>query len=142
MTVRPFREQDREGALAFLVDARAIDSPGHHLHVIEQDAALQGVSLWFATSPAEGRLAAVHTAEDQPRRTFYQLAAAACRDAIATGLTEGAFEVRNPALLRSLQRDFAIDPRPSAWDPVTREPIQWTIKVNLRDALRQLQPYL
>ena len=142
MTVRPFQEQDREQTLAFLDDARAIDSSGHHLHVVEEDAALRGVSLWFATSRAEGRLATIHTAEDQPRHTFYDLAAAACRDAIATGLSEGTFELRNPALLRSLQRDFAIDPRPSAWDPISREPIQWKVTVDLRDALQQLETYV
>lgn len=139
MTVRPFRDEDRRQVLALLGDARAIDSASSRLHVA-LEGGVEGVSLWIRPAAGDTPLLGAVTLKDPDRfDLLYQLAAAACQDAIASGFTRGHFEVQQPALLRRLRRDFTIDPQPSGWHPVTGQPVQWDVEVDLQDALQQLQ---
>ena len=77
---------------------------------------------------------------------FYGLVAAAARDALARGIRKASFTVSDRALLERLRRDFVIDPKPPAWEPLpagqagkTGRPLQWDIHVDLVDALQQLE---
>lgn len=139
MTVRPYEPRDRDLALALLKDPRAVDSPGHRIVVAE---GTEGLALWLKPDAGEeGELASVLTPTGD-RRLFYELAAAACRDAIDHGLTRGSFTIHDEQLLHRLQRDFRIDPTPSGWEPNTEHAVQWDVHVDLRDALQQLKEAL
>lgn len=139
--IRPFREEDRAQALAFLEDARAIDSPGHRVHVAEGEAgAVKGVALWVKPDAGEeGYLGLVAVGAPGRWDLFYRLVAAAAQDALDQGFRRGFFVVPNKGLLARIQRDFDVEPQPSGRDPVTGEPAQWRIHVDLEDALRQLE---
>lgn len=146
MTIRPFREKDRERVLAMLGERRAIDSPSHRVQVLEEEGAVDGVALWVAPDAGdEGYLGPVALeAGAGPGvtgdwRPFYRLVAACAREAGDAGLKRGRFTVRDRALLRRIQRDFDVQPEASGWDPATREPVQWDVHVDIPDALRQLE---
>jgi hypothetical protein len=138
MSTRPYREPDRGEALAVLGDARAIDSPRAHVHVSDGGAA-SGLALWLEPSPGElAYLGPISVPTGTPRRTFYELAAACARDALARGYARGSFHVHDDALLDRLRRDFAVTPEPVGWAPITGEPVHWEITVDLADAVQQL----
>ena len=144
MSTRSFREQDRARVLALLGDRRAIDSQGRRLHVAETArAGIVGASVWFPidTERKTGHLA-VATQPPADIGTVYELALAACDDALAAGYAVGAFDVRSPAFLTQLQRHFSIAARPSAWNPATGLPRQWAVEVDLQDARQQLRQRL
>ncbi len=150
MTIRPFREEDRDRVLALLGERWAIDSPSHHLQVLEAstgstglEAGVAGVALWVEPDAGEeaylGLVAVTAGPAPGDWRPFYRLVAGCAREAVDRGFGRGYFSVHDRGLLGRIQRDFDVRPEPSGWDPATREPVQWEVHVDLQDALRQLE---
>lgn len=94
-------------------------------------AGIVGTSLWFPVTDEAGYLV-VETKPPVSIETFYQLALAACDDAVANAMTTGVFDVRSGALLRQLQNHFINVLTPSGWDPLSGLPKQWTVAETLR----------
>ena len=139
MTVRRYQPADRSRALDRLGDGRVIDSPSNRLHVAEEGSELVGLSVWLRPDAGgEGELGALILSDPTRLRLMYQIAAAACQDAIDQGMTTGRFTIKDRLLLDRLQRDFTIDPQPSGRDPGTGRTVEWEVRVDLRDALQQL----
>ena len=140
MAIRPFRDQDRAEVLTLVGDPRTIDSPGHHLHVAEDEGAIVGAVVWLQPDAGdEAYLGSVTVNVPDRWDLFYSLVRQTALDAQQRGFTKAVFTVHDPRLLRRLERDFIIDPQPSGWNPVTHEPVQWRVAVDLADALRQLE---
>ena len=138
VNIRPYDPADREEALALFGDARAIDDPANRLHVAVDDRGrISGSAVWHEPPAGAPEGLAVALVAGQPPETMYALVQASVEDAIARGHTEGSFTVRDAALLGRLQRDFSIDARPSGWR--AGRAVEWSITVDLRDALRQLR---
>lgn len=138
MNIRPYEPADREEALTLFGDARAIDDPANRLHVAVDDRGrISGSAAWHEPPAGEPEGLAVALGAGQPPETMYALVQASVEDAIARGHAEGSFTVRNAALLGRLKRAFSIDPRPSGWRDGGA--VEWTVSVDLRDALRQLR---
>ena len=135
-------------------DAGPADLPGLQ-HALGERAAAQdaarlvsdnqgpstGFALWLdgpRDQPAQLGLVSHKSGYGKP---FYQLVEHCARAALAAGHTEATFDITSERLLKKLERDFRIDATPSAWAPNSGAELQWTITVNLRDALAQLQPH-
>lgn len=138
MSIRAITDTDR-GAVSDLLHGRTspIDDPQMRLHVFERDGTVEGVSVWWPTSEERGELV-INTLASVGREAFYDLALAACEDAIASGYTEATFNIRRLTLLSTLQADFNVEARPNTWNAVTGRPIRWEVSVNLEDARAQL----
>ncbi len=143
MPIRPYRPADRAQVREFLGDERAIDSPSHHIFVLDEPDA-KGVVLWVKPDAGEEAYLGPVLLSKGTRRDFYRLAAATCQDALAHGFKKAYFTIHDAQLLALLKRSFRVDPVPSGWAPVTLagtggEPVQWDIHVDLEDAWAQLQ---
>ena len=138
---RPYKTSDRHEAIKQLGDARVIDQASHHVHTAEYGPT-GGVTVWVEPGPGgEPYLGDVKLPADN-RRLFYQLIKACARDAIARGYEYASFTVRDARLLSLIHRDFKVDAEPSAWHAGTGDPVQWEIRVEMEDALRQLRSVL
>ncbi len=138
---RPYRPTDRASAIAQLGNARAVDQVSHRIHTAEGGPAA-GVAVWVEPGPGgEPYLGAVKTSSDN-RQLFYQLIEACAQDAYDQGYEHATFIVHDAQLLSLIRRDFTVEATPAGWDPESGQPVQWDIRVDLQDALEQLQRVL
>ena len=138
---RPYRPTDRTSAIAQLGDARAVDQVSHRIHTAEGGPAV-GVAVWVEPGPGgEPYLGAVKLPSDN-RRLFYQLIEACAQDALDRGYQHASFTVHEAQLLSLIRRDFTVEATPAGWDAENGRPVQWDIRVELQDALEQLQRVL
>ncbi len=138
---RPFRPEDRAPAIAQLGDARAVDQVSHRIHTATGGPAA-GVAVWVEPGPGgEPYLGEVKLPNDD-RHLFFQLIEACARDAIERGYQHATFTVHDARLLSLIQRTFTVEAIPAGWDPESGQPVQWDIRVDLQDALEQLQRVL
>ena len=138
---RPYEMSDRASAIEQLGDARAVDQVSHRIHTAEGGPAA-GIAIWVEPGPGgEPYLGAVKLAADN-RQLFYQLIQACAQDAIDGGYEHASFTVHDARLLSLIQRDFAVEATPAGWDPEGGQPVQWDIRVELQDALEQLESVL
>jgi hypothetical protein len=138
--VRPYREADRAATLAFLGDGRAIDAPRNHVFLSGGDTP-DGVALWAEPperSAEPPHLGAVVTNAAGTNARFYDLVLACARDALDRGYERGSFTIKNRGLLRVLQATFRIEPVAVGWEAEGRMPAEWEVRVDLRDAVDQL----
>lgn len=136
---RPYRESDRERAVALLGDARSLQAPGGHAHVSDGGVD-DGIVVWYEPAAnEEPYLGAVILPAGALRQRFYRLVLACAEDALARGFARGRFHVRDERLLTRIQRDFTVDARPSGWEANTGRAVEWEIVVELEDAVRQLR---
>lgn len=135
---RPYAPSDRAAAIDALGDARAVDQTSHRIVTADAGAAA-GIALWIEPGPgAEPYLGDVKLPGDD-RHLFYQLIEACARDALDRGHTHASFTVHDARLLSLIQRDFNVEPQPSAWSPTSGQAASWEIRVELHDALAQLR---
>lgn len=140
LTVRPFEESDRAVALEFLHDNRSIDSEGHYVRVAEENSQIVGVAMGIVPSAGEEAwLGPVTLGPTAHRDCFLGLIAALVEKAIDLGFTVGVSETESTQVVAYLRATFTLEGRPSAWEPVTRKPVEWRYKVNLPDFLEQLK---
>ena len=59
--------------------------------------------------------------------------------ALDRGHEYASFTVYDAKLLSLIQRDFTIEPQPTAWDPDSGQPASWEVRVELQNALAQLR---
>lgn len=138
---RPYQPTDRASAIAELGDARTVDQASHRIHTAEGGPAA-GVAVWVEPGPGgEPYLGDVKLPTDD-RRLFYQLIEACAQDALSRGYEHASFTVQDAQLLSLIQRTFTVKATPAGWDPESGRPVQWDIRVELRDALEQLQKVL
>ncbi|MCH7697566.1 MAG: hypothetical protein IH865_01320 [Chloroflexi bacterium] len=138
---RPYETSDRASAIEQLGDARAVDQVSHRIHAAE-DGPTAGVAVWVEPGPGgEPYLGAVKVPGDN-RRLFYQLIEACAADAFGRGYEHATFTVHDAQLLSLIRRDFTVEATPAGWDPESDLPVQWDIRVELQDALEQLQRVL
>ena len=138
---RPYEPSDRTAAIDTLGDARAVDQTSHRI-VTAKAGAAAGIALWIEPGPGgEPYLGEVKLPDDD-RRLFYQLIEACAKDALDRGHEYAWFTVHDARLLSLIQRDFNVEPRPAAWDPVSGRVASWDIRVELQDALAQLRKTL
>ncbi len=135
---RPYEQSDRTAAIEELGDARAIDQTSHRMVTADAGAAA-GIALWIEPGPGgEAYLGEVELPGDD-RRLFYQLIEACAQDALDRGFKHASFTVHDARLLSLIQRDFNVEPQPSAWDPDSGQAASWEVRVDLQDALVQLR---
>jgi hypothetical protein len=139
MTVRPIRPDDRARALALLGDARAIDSPGSHVQVVEEDGRVVGAGVGIAPRGSEGILGAIITEDPRRMDLFHQLLTALVERAIEHGYQFGRATVRRRSLVRRVEQAYGLTAEPFGRDPRTREPTSWTFRVDLPTFLEQLR---
>jgi hypothetical protein len=121
-----------------LAGAEALASRGSLVYV-HADGPAAGLAVFSVPDAGDtAELGLVYTPPGVPLARFYRLVSFGVGELIARGFRKGRFEVRDGALLRRLQRTFVIDAQPSGRDPVTGEPVTWTVEVDLVDALAQL----
>ncbi len=138
---RPYETSDRASAIEQLGDARAVDQVSHRIHTAESGPAA-GVAVWVEPGPGgEPYLGAVKVPSDD-RQLFYQLIEACAQDALDRGYQHASFTVHDARLLSLIRRDFTVEATPAGWDPESGQPVQWDIRVDLQDALEQLQRVL
>ena len=138
---RPYETSDRASAIEQLGDARAVDQASHRIHTAERGPAV-GVAVWVEPGPGgEPYLGGVKTSNDD-RQLFYQLIEACAQDALDRGYQHASFTVHEAQLLSLIQRTFTVEATPAGWDAENGRPVQWDIRVELRDALEQLQRVL
>ncbi len=125
-------------AARLLAGAEALASRGNLVYV-HADGPAAGLAVFSVPDAGDtARLGLVFTPPGAPLSRFYRLVRFGVEELIARGFRKGRFEVRDAALLARLQATFTIDPQPCGRDPVTDEPMSWTIEVDLEDALAQL----
>ena len=135
---RPYEPSDRAAAIDALGDARAIDQASHRVVTAEAGAAA-GIALWIEPGPGgEPHLGEVKLPGDD-QRLFYQLIEACAQDALDRGYEHASFTVHDAGLLALIERDFIVEPQPSAWDAASGRAVSWEVRVELRDALAQLR---
>ena len=138
---RPYETSDRASAIEQLGDARAVDQVSHRIHTAE-GGPTAGVAVWVEPGPGgEPHLGAVKIPSDN-RRLFYQLIEACAQDALDRGYQHASFTVHDAQLLSLIRRNFTVEATPGGWDPESGLPVQWDIRVELQDALEQLQKVL
>jgi hypothetical protein len=121
-----------------LAGAEALASLGNLVYV-HDDGPAAGLAVFSVPDAGDtAMLGLVYTPPGAPLSRFYRLVQAGVEELIARGFRKGRFEVRDAALLRRLQATFTIDAQPFGRDPLTREPVSWTLEVDLVDALAQL----
>jgi hypothetical protein len=121
-----------------LAGAEALASRGNLVYV-HADGPAQGLAVFSVPDAGDtARLGLVFTPPGVPWSRFYRLVRACVDEALARGFRKGRFEVRDAALLARLQATFTIDPQPFGRDPLTGEPVTWSVEVDLADALAQL----
>jgi hypothetical protein len=134
---RPFRPADRASAIEELGDARAVDQTSHRVHTANGGPAA-GVAVWVEPGPGgEPYLGEIKLPSDD-RQLFYQLIQACAQDAFSRGHEHASFTVHDARLLSLIQRTFTVDAIPAGWDPESSLPVQWDIRIELQDALEQL----
>lgn len=141
MTVRPYRDQDRAQILAFLRDPRAIDSPGHHVHVVEEEGRIVGVSVGV-TPPDKDNEAILGTIllEDPTRMDLlHKLMLTKVEHAVELGYEHGSTITRRRNLVELGEKVYGVKPEPSGWHPVTGDPVEWTFRAHLPTFLAQLR---
>lgn len=142
LVARRYVSADRASVLALLGDARAIDSPSSRIHVVEQAGAVVGAVVWVRPDAGDEAYLGAVMAPAGRRDLFYALIAACAQDAIAQGFALARFDVRNERLLRRIERDFVVAPRVAGRSPTTGQALSWQVRVDLQDALAQLQRFL
>ena len=116
-------------------DARSIDSPGQHAIIGTDPSDLQSLAIWTQESDDTAELSWVQAPNTA---SFYALALAAAKDAIAADITTAHFTISDRRLLAQLLKHFRIQPVASAWSVETAQPVAWRIDVELKDAREQL----
>ena len=135
---KPYEPSDRAAAIDALGDSRAVDQTSHRI-VTAKAGAAAGLALWMEPGPGgEPYLGEVKPPRDD-RRLFYQLIEACAQDALDRGHQHASFTVHDARLLSLIQRDFNVEPQPSAWEPDSGQAASWEIRVDLQDALVQLR---
>lgn len=71
-------------------------------------------------------------------KRMYACVAHGVQDLLIAGYTQGSFTISDPTLLRILVHTFRISPEPEGYEPNSRVVKQWTVTVDLADALDQL----
>ena len=138
---RPYETSDRASAIEQLGDARAVDQTSHRI-VMAAAGAAAGIALWIEPGPGgDPYLGEVKLSGDD-RHLFYQLIEACAQDALDRGYQHASFTVHDAQLLSLIRRDFTVEATPAGWDAENGRPVQWDIRVELRDALEQLQRVL
>jgi hypothetical protein len=138
---RPPRPDERAALDIALGRAGAADQPNARIFV-DADGPAAGVALWLDTGTRALLGAVTHAEGAGPK--FYALVKQCALDARAAGYTTATFTIRDQRLLRLLQRTFTIAPEAAGWEPNTpsggagRTAKEWTVTVDLDDALRQL----
>jgi hypothetical protein len=140
---RPYDERDRAKALEFLKDARAIDSPSHHIQVDEDG---RGLGLWIKPDAGDECILGpiILSPESVGNRSlFYQLIAACIQEAVDLGFKLGYAPSLDAAMVTLLrQENFDITFVEGGWDPNTGTAVLWEAHVDLPTVLAQLQGVL
>jgi hypothetical protein len=125
-------------AARLLVGAGALASRGNLVYV-HADGPAQGLVVFSLPDAGDtARLGLVFTPPGVPLSRFYGLVMFGVAELVARGFRRGSFEISDAALLKVLRATFTIDPQPFGRDPLTGEPVSWSVEVDLEDALAQL----
>ena len=147
--VRPAAPADRARVLALVdVDVTA-SGTGLRVQVAEEvGTGILGAVVYRLPERADqdAQLGAVVSALADRWDVFYGLVRATAKDALAAGHRTAMFTVKDRRLLDRIERDFRVEPKPCGWEPSTTNvpgaPVEWLVRVDLVDALAQLDAVL
>src|SRR3990167_8395351 len=126
MIIRKYEPNDRQKIISFFQPKEAIDTPENTIYVADNNGTIEGASMFSTSQYGDPRLEAVSVSPFKIS-TYMQLVAEGVKDLINAGYEKGYFQIKD---------------EPHGGDPITGEAKDWIIKVNLKDALAQLQKYI
>ncbi len=139
MTVRPFRGQDRDQVVAFGLDARALNSASHHIHVVEEAGSIVAVAVGVTGAKDNAELGEILLKDSRRMDLFHALMLTKVEHAVELGFEHGSTRTRRRELAELGERVYGVTPEPSGWDPTTGAPVEWTFRAHLPTFLAKLR---
>ena len=139
MAVRPFRASDRAQALALVREPAAIDSPGQHTHVIEEEGSIVAVSIGITPDGEEAMLGTILLKDRSRMDLLHELLMAKVEHAIELGYEYGSTRIRRRDLVERSERVYGLTAEPVGRDPRSGRTVEWRFRVHLPTFLEQLR---
>ena len=138
-TVRASQKTDSTKLDSLLGTKRGADDPNTYTHVLE-DGGVKGAAVWIAPAGGPAMLGAVSLVAGWEQKDIYRLVLATAEAALKQGFKRAIFTLHSESLLRVIEQTFTnIDVRVVGIDPKTRKGVEWTVEVDLPDAIAQLK---
>ena len=141
MIIRKYEPNDRQKIISFFQPKEAIDTPENTIYIADNNGTIEGASMFSTSKYGDPRLEAVNVSPFKIS-TYMQLVAEGVKDLINAGYENGYFQIYDKGLLDMLKSYFQVKDEPHGRNPITGEAKDWIIRVDLKDALAQLQKYI